>query len=259
MQSYFLHLERIKIIYINFNGKNCFGFRTNHFSNSLLERIMFNKRGLTVQYFNLPSSFLMLALHDKRKSFPETESSRTPLASRTQFEVLGFGLKACKSSKMPWPQLEDSTIFWLIESGPRSWPILFCLEELRELAKKTLKTFLLLENSWIFRKIYELLKRTPFFFRERLNIPESWRIFGAKTLFFGDQIGIVSLVLDLGLEHFCPWPREGLSSEGLPLASDFFVFLASSLVYSTPPLELFTELIIRRGRQPARQHKLTEV
>ena len=36
--------------------------------------------------------------------------------------------------------------------------------------------------------------------------------------------------LGLGLEHSCPWPREGLSSERLSLA------LASSLVSSTPPL-----------------------
>ena len=52
----------------------------------------------------------------------------------------------------------------------------------------------------------------------------------------------MSLVLGLGLEHSCPWPRECLSSErlSLALASDFFVSLAlalaSSLVSSTPPL-----------------------
>ena len=47
-KSCFLDLERITTIYINSNGKNCFGFRTNRFSNSLLERIMFENRGLTV-------------------------------------------------------------------------------------------------------------------------------------------------------------------------------------------------------------------
>ena len=79
----------------------------------------------------------------------------------------------------------------------------------------------------------------------------------------------MSLVLGLGLEHSCPWPREGLSSERLSLAlalassipvlglervcprkgcpwpwpwlRNFFVSLAlalaSSLVSSTPPLE----------------------
>ena len=47
-KSCFPDLERIKIIYINSNGKNCFAFRAIHFSNSLLERIMFDNRGLTV-------------------------------------------------------------------------------------------------------------------------------------------------------------------------------------------------------------------
>ena len=50
----------------------------------------------------------------------------------------------------------------------------------------------------------------------------------------------MSLVLGFGLEHSCPWPREGLSSKrlSLALASDFFVSLAlaSSLMSSTPPL-----------------------
>ena len=38
-----------------------------------------------------------------------------------------------------------------------------------------------------------------------------------------------------------PWPGEGLSSVGLSLAmaSDFFVSLASSLVSSTSPLDVF--------------------
>ena len=54
----------------------------------------------------------------------------------------------------------------------------------------------------------------------------------------------VSLVLGLGLEHSCPWPRECLSSERLSLALALaWIFsvslalaLASSLVSSTPPL-----------------------
>ena len=46
-KSCFLDLEWIKIIYINSNGKNCFDFRTNRFSNSLLERIIVENRGLT--------------------------------------------------------------------------------------------------------------------------------------------------------------------------------------------------------------------
>ena len=41
----------------------------------------------------------------------------------------------------------------------------------------------------------------------------------------------MSLVLGLGLEHFCPWPQEGLSSEklSLALASDFFCVLGLGL------------------------------
>ena len=56
--------------------------------------------------------------------------------------------------------------------------------------------------------------------------------------FFWRTLAPLSVVLGLGLKHSCPWPREGLSSEGLSLASDFFVSLAlvSSLVSSTPPL-----------------------
>ena len=60
-----------------------------------------------------------------------------------------------------------------------------------------------------------------------LDTPMNWRSPEKKNfedLFFLRTRADVSLVL--GLEHFCPWPREGLSSEtlSLPLASDFFVF-----------------------------------
>ena len=55
---------------------------------------------------------------------PEVESSRTSLASRTDFEVLGLGLegqvlglglKASSPRKLACPRLEDSTIFWNIK------------------------------------------------------------------------------------------------------------------------------------------------
>ena len=42
---------------------------------------------------------------------PEVESSRTFLASRTHFEVLGLGLEASSPRKLACPQLKDSTIF----------------------------------------------------------------------------------------------------------------------------------------------------
>ena len=73
-----------------------------------------------------------------------------------------------------------------------------------------------------------------------LATPINWRM-PEKILkiFFFRTLAAVSLVLGLGLEHSCPWPREDLSSKRLSLASDcFFVSLAlaSRLVFSTPPL-----------------------
>ena len=53
-----------------------------------------------------------------------------------------------------------------------------------------------------------------------------------KTFFlFWRARALVSLVLGLGLEHSCPWPREVLSSErlSLALASDFFCVLGLGL------------------------------
>ena len=67
-----------------------------------------------------------------------------------------------------------------------------------------LKNFL--KNVFLWRSPEKILRR-PFFF---------WR-----------ALALVSLVLGLGLENSCPWPREGLSSEtlSLALASDFFCVL----------------------------------
>ena len=44
-----------------------------------------------------------------------------------------------------------------------------------------------------------------------------------EDLFFWRKLAAVSLVL--GLEYSCSWPREGLSSKRLFLASDFFCVL----------------------------------
>ena len=67
-----------------------------------------------------------------------------------------------------------------------------------------------------------------------------------EDLFFLRALALVSLVLGLGLEHSCSWPRECLSSERLswPWPWIFFVSLAlaSSLVSSTPPLLISIEL-----------------
>ena len=68
--------------------------------------------------------------------------------------------------------------------------------------------------------------KTFFFFGDRLK-------YFCEDLFFffWRALALVSLVLGLGLEHFCPWPRECLSSERLSLAfaSDFFCVLGLGL------------------------------
>ena len=74
-----------------------------------------------------------------------------------------------------------------------------------------------LEGVFFWRSLKNFLLR-PFFLRS----PEKflWRPF---YFYFWKALALVSLVLGLGLEHSCPWPREGLSSErlSLALASDF--------------------------------------
>ena len=83
--------------------------------------------------------------------------------------------------------------------------------------------------------------RTAQFF-ELLKVCGAPEQFLGRRFFFGDRLknfcedlflwwalALVSLVLDL--EHSCPWPRQGLSSEGLSLAlaSDFFCVLGLGL------------------------------
>ena len=136
-------------------------------------------------------------------------------SSRTYFEVLGLGLEASSSRKLPSPRLKYSSLFridkivlknarYLVENLQRP----FCFPLLEIAGKKILKTF---------------------FLKKFLGTFFVWRTFA-----------LVSLVLGLDLEHSCPWPLEGLSSErlSLALASDFFVSLAlaSTLVSLTPPL-----------------------
>ena len=121
-----------------------------------------------------------------------------------------LGLEACKSSKMLCPQLEDSTIFWFVENVPRSWPfLLFCLG----VRQKPHRNFM-----------------EAFFF---LRMPEYlWKfaiIFVQTTFLHWKQLHVVSLVL-------VSWGSVlGKSVLGLGLFCVFFS-LASSLVFSTPPL-----------------------
>ena len=103
--------------------------------------------------------------------------------------------------------------------------------------------------------LFELLKfcgALEKFFGKRIFVEIARKIF-VKTFFFfcfGDRLknfcedlffffffwralALVSLVLGLGLEHSCPWPRECLSSErlslALALASEFFCVLGLGL------------------------------
>ena len=69
------------------------------------------------------------------------ESSRTSLASRTHFEVLGLGLEASSPRNLGCPRLEDSTIFWIVKilwsAWKNIWKTFFC-----EIARKIfVKTF----------------------------------------------------------------------------------------------------------------------
>ena len=122
--------------------------------------------------------------------FPEVESSRT------QFDVLDFGRKACKSSKMPCRRLEGSTIFWLAENLPRSWAL---LEHARELANFRAKIFFLYADRPNFAENLRLFEQRPFFFTRAL----SRYVFGSSA-----STGSVLGRCVLGLEFFlCSWPR----------------------------------------------------
>ena len=87
--------------------------------------------------------------------------------------------------------------------------------------------------------------RTAVFF-ELLKFCGAVEKFFGKTFFRGDRLknfcedlfflfwrALTPVSLVLGLEHSCPWPREGLSLErlslALALASDFFCVLGLGL------------------------------
>ena len=139
----------------------------------------------------------------------EVESSRTSLASRTssrthfevlglglEGQVLGLGLEASSPRKLACPRLEDSTIFWIVKILWSAWKIFWKTCFCGDRLKNFVKTFFLF-----------------------------WRALALMSLALASSIPV------LGLEsvcprNCCPWPRI------------FFVSLAlaSSLVFSTPPL-----------------------
>ena len=86
--------------------------------------------------------------------------------------------QVCKSSKMPRPQLKDSTILWLVENGLRPWLILFHLGACQRPCKKFCR---------------------PFSFGNHLNFAETKRFFWAKTFFW-------RILRRCVLEYSCAWP-----------------------------------------------------
>ena len=126
-------------------------------------------------------------------------------SSRTHFEVLGLGLEASSPRKLACPRLEDSSILWIVKILWSAWKIFW----------KTFFCGVRLKNFCEDLFFWDCLK----------NYCED------LFFFFWRALALVSLVLGLGLEHSCPWPRECLSSErlSLALASDFFCVLGLGL------------------------------
>ena len=92
----------------------------------------------------------------QRSPKPEVESSRTSLASRKHFEVLGLELGP---RKLPCPRLEDSTIFWIVEillENARNLaenlqiPFSFSAIEISRMMKMWQKSLLFLQFQFLF-------------------------------------------------------------------------------------------------------------
>ena len=143
------------------------------------------------------------------------ESSRTSLASRTHFEVLGLGLEgqalglgleASSPRKLACPRLEDSTNFWIVKILWSAWKIFwktfFCGDRLKNFC----------EDLFFWRSPKKFLSRPFFFFGEHLRL-YPW------------SLAMASSIPVLGLESVCP-------RKGCPWPRIFFVSLASSLVSS---------------------------
>ena len=119
-------------------------------------------------------------------------------SSRTHFEVLG--LEVLSPRKLPFPRLEDSTIF---EPLKFRW-------KTPETLRKIYKDLFLFSSSrdCVKKKIFEDL------FRLKKTFEDFFVLFLENTCF---------CVLGLGLERVCPWPWPRNFFVSLALASRGFV------------------------------------
>ena len=120
--------------------------------------------------------------------------------------VYGLGLEASSPRKLPFPRLKDSTFFWVVKSLRSAWQIFW-------------------KTVFFWRSPKKIFWRPFFVFGDRLkNFPED--------LFFWDRLKIFLKTFFLESTWACvlgPWPREGLSSVGLSLASTSDIFCVLGL------------------------------
>ena len=199
------------------------------------------KRFSSQKNFFLPndSLFSNKRFFEKKNFFPQKSFTLTKMLIFSKLfirggvlenvlEVLGLGiLKSLALASRPqvlenWPVLGSRTalFFKLLK---------FC-EALEKFFGK----------RFLWRSLEKFLWR-PFFF-----------------FFFWRALALVSLVLGLGLEHSCPWPRECLSSErlSLALASDFFCVLGLGLEPCVlDSTSAFYLMFVKKNRQNRKRRK----
>ena len=129
------------------------------------------------------------------------ESSWTSLASRTHFEVLGLGLEACNSTKMPCPLHVKSTIFYLLKMGKGHDHFCFSSWSTPETSQKIYED-IFLRTPELLRKICDFLRaRSSFFSLMNTCALCPW------------SLALASSIPVLGLERVCP--RKSVLGLGL--------------------------------------------